>query len=451
MMCGPKASGKSTFGRVLLNHLLTFPVLKPDDPHQIGVFADTVCWLDIDPGQPEFSPPGQVSLVQIRKPVFGPPFSHPYADASTPIRMVRAHSIAATSPKDDPEHFLACALDLLEHYQAVLKIYPSCHLIINCPGWILGSALEIMTHLMRTTEMTDVVYMSGEGMPEIVDVLAKAAGNATFSRLPSTFYTIPTRTAADFRAMQYMSYFHQAEPTHDSLRWTVTTFTEKPPLVLKYGSEMADFLGVLSLGEHPTDEFLAAVLEGSLVAFVAVENEQVALDLHMKVAHSANEGIPYWAPGRSGLTPPPDPKKTHMVALALIIRIDVETQELVVRTPLSEVDIQLVVRGRFNSGLSKMMLVRGNYDTPSWAYQEELYRSAGSKRSARGGTAAGEQKVEEDLSIDETAVTVVQEDEEETEPVNVPWVRKLLPGESIGKRWRTRKDFQRPTPRRRHG
>lgn len=434
--------------------MLSYPVLNTGSPTEHTCFAETVCWLDIDPGQPEFSPPGQISLLQIRKPMFGPPFSHPYADASTPVRAVSAHSIAAVSPKDDPEHFLACTLDLLQQYQEILKRFPTCPLIVNCPGWVLGSALEIMTQLMRTTQMTDVVYMSDTGMPEVVDALRSAAGSATFTRLVAKFFVLPNRTSSEFRAMQYMSYFHQDEPSHNNLKWTVSSFTANPPLILKYAAHQADFLGIMTLGEHPTDAFLATVLEGSLVALVEVEDDEYASTLQQKLVRSEHENLPYWPPDGSGLTTPPDPSKTHMIALALLVRIDVGTKELVLRTPLPSVRFQKGGRTQSSTsnsmiamGVPRIMLVRGRYDTPGWAYQEEIFRSMKGKTSTKKSTVPGEN--EEDLSIDErglprsrpTDLALGEEEEEEEEVVDVPWIKKLQHGEGADKRWRVRRDY----------
>ena len=57
LVLGAKNVGKSSFARVLLNRLLS---LHP-----------RVAYLDCDPGQPEFTPPGLLSLHLVDKPVDG--------------------------------------------------------------------------------------------------------------------------------------------------------------------------------------------------------------------------------------------------------------------------------------------------------------------------------------------------------------------------------------------
>jgi len=420
--------------------------VREDEPGESKPFTEVVCWLDLDPGQPEFSPPGQVSLLYIRKPVFGPPFTHPLADTSTSIRSVRAHSIAAVSPKDDPEHYLACAQELIGRYHKILNMFPKCPLIVNCPGWVLGTALELMIQLLRTTKMTDLVYMSEAGNPEIIEILKTSAGTATFTRIPSTFLVFPGRTPAEFREMQYISYFHQDEPVRGQLAWSANTFLEKPPLKLQYGRANPDFLGIMTLGEHVTDEFLSMVIDGCLLALVAVEDDEYASALHRTIIRTANESLPYWPPNQMGLSTPPDPSKTHVIGLVLILRIEVDTQELIVRTPLSADSIKKEIRARFKAGHPKIMLVRGRYETPGWCYQEELFRAAGRKGKSKGKSAEvveGAVGELEDLSILETGLDVCGERKggEVEEEVDLPWVRQLKPGEGAEKRWKVRKDF----------
>lgn len=70
---GPKKSGKSTFARTLLNHLLTryvsfaeqFTILTLIHSYQ------RVAFLECDVGQSEFTPGGMVALNVISKPLFG--------------------------------------------------------------------------------------------------------------------------------------------------------------------------------------------------------------------------------------------------------------------------------------------------------------------------------------------------------------------------------------------
>lgn len=89
LVCGPKASGKSTFSRYLLNHVLS-PAPETENGY---INTDGCAFLDLDPGQPEFAPMGQVYLAHLRAPFFGPPFTHPSLDDSRDGQILRAHHI----------------------------------------------------------------------------------------------------------------------------------------------------------------------------------------------------------------------------------------------------------------------------------------------------------------------------------------------------------------------
>ncbi len=74
LLCGPGNTGKSTFMRYLVNRLLSC-----DDIDAVGV-------LDCDVGQSEFTPAGMISFTLIRRPIYGPPFTHPFHRTHVPER-----------------------------------------------------------------------------------------------------------------------------------------------------------------------------------------------------------------------------------------------------------------------------------------------------------------------------------------------------------------------------
>jgi polynucleotide 5'-hydroxyl-kinase GRC3/NOL9 len=120
MICGPKSSGKSTLVKILTNKLLS------DEGNQSST---GVALLDLDPGQPEYSIPGQLSLLHLREPNLGPPFSHPWPMSKN--RLIRSHTIAAITPAEDPELYMNCALDLYAHYRMLLSQNPNCCLVVS--------------------------------------------------------------------------------------------------------------------------------------------------------------------------------------------------------------------------------------------------------------------------------------------------------------------------------
>ncbi|KAL2355957.1 hypothetical protein BJ546DRAFT_969402 [Cryomyces antarcticus] len=478
MVCGPKGSGKSTFSRMLLNRLLTDR--PPTKPREVLTgfrsAQDPVFYLDLDPGQPEFSPQGQLSLLLIREPVLGPPYTHPLADCLTANQTVRAHSIASTNPKNDPIHFVTCALDLVTRYRQMLQDFPSSPLIVNCPGWILGSALEVTTDLIRKLSPTNVVYTSQSGPADIVRTLAQAAGQSVFNTVSSQMSAVTVHTSAQLRDMQTLSYFHTDTAINGKLRWNAKPLTSAIPWKVSYGEDNPGIIGVMSYGEYFHSEFLSTVLNGTLVAVVVIESNaafgdrsplpetesiaddevqddeqqptiqldggglrslsqiqaqlsemnsaqavsQVAdqVDTPPTVLRTEKENLPYIPCGSSGYTKPLDPRYSHTIGMALVRSIDVSTQTLLLLTPMSKETIN----GLYPD--CQVVLVRGRFDTPSWSYTEKLSLRQHEKMRRRRRMKRGVEDVEES-----------DEDEEDS----IPWVSQSKTGTNPagGQVWRS--------------
>ncbi|KAJ5601766.1 Pre-mRNA cleavage complex II Clp1 [Penicillium lagena] len=386
LICGPKASGKSTFSRYLLNHLLS-PAPETENGY---TNTDGVAFLDLDPGQPEFAPMGQVYLAHLRSPFFGPPFTHPSLDDSEDGQMVRAHLIGATSPKEDPDHYALAAMDLMDHYRSLLARYPQCPLIINYPGWIFGQGLEVATWLVRCLGLSDVVYMSEKGPSEVVDPLGLAAREARvpMTILPSQPTDFVSRSSAQLRSMQIQSYFHMSCPTGLSNPvWSNTPISRTRPIVVDYAGDRQGVLGIMVLGSQIHPDLLREVLEGSIVGVVAVESphavtgEEMDLDqthgdssLADSIVRTPREDLPHLLTG-SGSCTPLDPKTSHCLGLALIRSIDTESHKIELSTPIPPSQLcESMEQGK------NIVLVRGQLDNPNWAISEEYHAARAAER-----------------------------------------------------------------------
>ena len=137
LVCGPKGVGKSTFCQFLVNSL---------------VRSSTVTYLETDPGQPSFSPPGLVSLHQLTNPIFSPPFIR-----SGMNDLKRSHHIGNISPRDNPRHYIDCINDLLSHNSGNAPI------IINTPGWTKGTGFELLTSLIEIASPDFILVLSNPG------------------------------------------------------------------------------------------------------------------------------------------------------------------------------------------------------------------------------------------------------------------------------------------------
>ena len=396
MVCGPKGAGKSTFCRMLANALLSkAPTSKRE--------ADDIALLDLDPGQPEYSPPGDISLIKLRSHNLGPPFTHPTVFGSD--QVIRAHHMGYLSPKDDLQHYYSCAMDLFGHYQQMTTNQGSCPLIINCAGWIQGSGLELLVNLVHSINLTNIVYMSISGPEEVIDVLDKAASRTDIPlhQVNSQATDVPTRTAAELRMMQTLSYFHLNEPELGNLRWNPCPMANTPPLVIHYTGPRQAFLGVMVLGDEQNPKFLNSILEGCVVSITVVEtdsaiwlgtdsddghesgasgtgNEAVdegvaqgidELNGHNRHQHSClprtPTGVPY-IPAKDHTVEPLSPKLSHCIGHAIIRGIDTEAQAFHLTTPISACQL---ADAQSHPDCS-IVLVRGRLDTPTWAFAEQM-------------------------------------------------------------------------------
>ncbi|KAK1050752.1 Polynucleotide 5'-hydroxyl-kinase grc3 [Friedmanniomyces endolithicus] len=381
MAVGAKSSGKSTFNRTLCNSLISKSSLRK------------VLYLDLDPGQPEFGPSGQVSLVEVVAPICGPPFTHPASARSPNYRLLRAHTIAATSFKDDPAHYVACAIELVQHAD---RQYP---LVVNSCGWVSGLGASVLQDLTQSLSITQVVLLEPLDAG-FTATLQTSCSDATFHRLPRQPVRPTARTPAESRSMQTMAYFHQrAAKATSEPQWSSKAISSRRPWLVSYDGPHAGIQAIISYGTHPHPDFLAETLDGSLVALVRLEaqyqhemfnpsrNSTTFVPLADDNSESApaipglikrtKDGLPYITPTTSGATAPLDPRFSECVSLALVRGIDTHNKVLHLVTPLSESQVATLMD-------QPLVIVRGGFDAPEWAYLEDLYLNGRESGMASG-------------------------------------------------------------------
>lgn len=466
MIAGPKSSGKSTFGKVLVNRLLAD---RSNNTNPVG--SRGVVVLDLDPGQPEYCVAGQVALVSLYEPVLSPSFCRPQPNSQ--CRIVRSHALASISPASDPELYLEAAMDLLTHYRNSLGSYP---LVINTPGWIQGTGLDLLTSLITTLRPTEVVYMSESGPAEVVEALQESCKVAKFSALPSQASQLSSRTAAHFRSMQTMSYFH-SERTDDIapecyVRWNTKPLTTIPPYQVGYTGSNRGIFGIMCYDYQAPLDLLADAINGTVLAVVAVQSpkafrrsaeraessveqddngattDMMDIDdndnkpqdsvtpsfssLEKKIITTTPEGIPF-IDTSNGITL--DPKYSHSIGLALVRGIDIENGVLQILTPLDLGSIEAL-----NTCEEEIVLVSGKFDAPTWAYTEDFYFRA--RGEADEGTDPGV-LVENGDDVSESGV---DDSTGPTDANSVPWIEALHGNQKRGvgsKVWRVRRDLGR--------
>lgn len=425
LICGPKGAGKSTFGRYLLNHLLSPAPQTDKGPGS----PDGVAYLDLDPGQPEFAPMGNIYLAHLREPFFGPPFSHSALENSRHGTMIRCHHIGATSPKEDSDHYALATMNLLDQYRVLLATYPQCPLIINFPGWIFGLGLEVVTWLIRSMGLSDVIYMSEKGPDEVVQSLryASTEANVALTTLPSQPIDFVSRSSAQFRSMQMQSYFHASQPNGlQNPFWSSAPLAYHKPVCVSYAGEKQGISGIMVLGNRHDPAVLKDIIDGSVVSIVAIEDPSAidsplehgeeekiteeddsvdmqdakdqqgpqrlkeTLDKH--IVRCPHTSLPYLFCGAGSCTPL-NPKASRSLGLALVRAINTRTHHLELTTPIPSAR----VREALELGHS-LVLVRGMLDSPDWAISEEFHAARNAEQDYVSSLSLAKKRGEEGSS-----------------------------------------------------
>ena len=379
-----------------------------------------IALLDLDPGQPEYGAPGTLSLVRVSRPNLGVPFSHPGIGDDT-YTVVGSHAIAAVSPASNPELYRECAIALYAKYRSELGESP---LVINTPGWIQGTGLELLTELISHIKPHEVLYMSEDGPAESVDALRDATSQQ-FTTLPSQPSELSVRTAAELRDMQTMSYFHaQQDDVHSHvtrLRWLDRPLSTMEPIVIPYTGE-GSIQGIICYDYQAPAELLSDSINGMVLALVGVDRPAAFRNLRRDTATGrpytghTPEGIPFIAnPGDVAL----DPRHSQLLGLVLIRGIDTKSRHLLGLSPVLRQNLDSL-----NAYKGSIVLVHGNFGCPNWAYTESLHHA----QAKDGGG--------------QTRSTAVKA----SASAHVPWVEVLEGNQSrpVGsRRWRVRRDLGR--------
>lgn len=165
--------------------------------------------------------------------------------------------------------------------------------------------------------------------------------------------------------MQTMSYFHQKSSS--STKWIAKPISVIRPWIVSY-SETSEpgISAILNYGQAPHPDFLAEVLDGSVLAIVVLDDAEL-IDSDT-IQRTAAEDLPYVPTDRTGHTHPLDPRRSHCIDLALIRGISTSDKTLHLLTPLHESAIANVLVEN-----QRVVLVRGGFDCPEWAYLEDLH------------------------------------------------------------------------------
>jgi polynucleotide 5'-hydroxyl-kinase GRC3/NOL9 len=298
IMKGQKRSGKSTFGRELVNRLLSR--------------YETVAYLDCDLGQSEFSPGGSVGLYVVKSPLLGMfdvPCSskNPYLTQSMssgpswthPIIPARSHFIGSLNPRLQSEHYIECIASLLEHYRYEMqypfdlsnksseKISEVVPLVINTQGWVKGLGADLLGQIETLVQATHTFifasneYENGDDNDnrqfagEDYDAVPEHHIMGGFGRVMQLQAAPPSGlfsrfSPADSRTLATISYLHARLSREAPVVWD---FSEPLVGMLPWEVSLQDAIKRIHLTGEGSDSIveddLGVALNGSLVGLLA--------------------------------------------------------------------------------------------------------------------------------------------------------------------------------------
>jgi polynucleotide 5'-kinase involved in rRNA processing len=277
---GPRNTGKSTFCRCLVNHLISL--------------SNQVAYMETDVGQGQFVPLGCVGVGMVGEPALGPGFCLPIFD--------QCHFFGSTSPKTDPDYYLA----LLQ--RCLTDAPKDSTLVINTHGWIQGMGFDLLSQFISIAGVTDLIYLSKTD-DTLAQDLAKD-GKMSVHLLQPAPGDARRFGALDFRNLSILSYLYS-----NSSKWQFD-----PPLALQvpYAVGWTHVSLRFMHGTVPIAESLNAI-NGTLVALC-----------HDSSIFTLFKGL---AIQQSGLTQP-DPDSTIFVGLGIVRGVDLDTEVYHIITPV---------------------------------------------------------------------------------------------------------------------
>lgn len=354
MVIGGKNTGKSTFLRVLAENLI-----HNELAHVKGSNESELLYLDLDPGQPEHSPPDSISLVSLATDKSSPNNKSVTRNLGNHLcqgfdKRYKTHYIGSSSPEDDPVRYLNAVDDIIDELDG-MEFYGSS--LVNLPGWIKGYGLTIMNHVISKYKPTNLiimenasssVYLNELKIPNVFSnslnpsykpkVLKLSA--STFSR--GNHFSNMKFNASQLRLFRALAYFHSTLKTQTRLLYDFEPTVMRSPLQISFGAHgiRGIYFPKIFHGLHDND--LKGALECTVVGLYKTSQE-LNDDMYQNKAFPMLRTFP---------------QRSTFVSIGLIHSIDTKRKIMNIYIPVFE---ESKVN---NDSKTQWILLRGKAETP---------------------------------------------------------------------------------------
>jgi polynucleotide 5'-hydroxyl-kinase GRC3/NOL9 len=341
-----------------------------------------VCFLDLDNSKPEYSPPGQISLIVVRQLTLGPSFTNP---TTTPLHLegaqnetVRSHVIPSNLANYEA-YYRECTEDLYLAFKNLYSRDSSLPLLINTPSFLYTTHFSLLEQLLSRFRAQNIIHLGDTRAidPSTVEKLhalqtSSKKHRSTLHEITAQTPTLPSlRSETELRAMHMQSYFHLSTSPNASVpSWTSTPLITHSHWEFSYLStptRTQDIVGFLPLTEPVPPSSLLNYLSGSIIHILQSSSAQIPTP-YTALPRTPKSRIPYFSANEKlGYTEPLDPRTTRVVGAALVRGFDPERGVIQVLVPEA---LESLMEGLKPE---RTVFAVGGADTPGWAYVEDAY------------------------------------------------------------------------------
>jgi GTPase SAR1 family protein len=269
LIMGEKSTGKSTMVRHYVNHLLT-----SNSVSHAGLVV-----LDIDVGQPEYSLPGTISAVLIKKPIFNLPHS-----MAGDFQVINSQYYGHLSPAVDVCHFMHCIDKLIANID---QQYQSIPWIINCHGYSNSIGELTINHIMDVCGITEIIHIKKDDME--ISRSVNESGITTYS-VPSK-KTNSMISPGDLRWLRIACLFRPS--MKQDCTWMamkdVDFYTETETVCLEMSERGIEIITDCRDPEMNKDPiFTREVLTGSFIAMLGIDQSIIGYGMVQAVSEDGD-------------------------------------------------------------------------------------------------------------------------------------------------------------------
>ena len=285
-------------------------------------YSDMVL-LDLASDVPEVLPPGMTGLTRIKKPLFGPPFTHPPSAFET----IKMHFSASPRIRSLHQQLTAQINDLIQTAKSLLM--DQTPLIIRVPSWMAVAEGDIVDKLCIALGYPDVLQIDGPAE----DLIFPSESRRTLHIIPATSVENKISTVDD-QILSIQSYFHRSPSSQYGRLWENSPLLAmtKARKTLRFGDSGGDLAAVLLLDASVAIEDTINAMLGSICAIIKVQEQHFEGNLHQHV-HNFPPSLPRLPHAHSNLI---QPSSSECLGLVYIAEVETDPPEIVVYPPIPE-------------------------------------------------------------------------------------------------------------------